>query len=668
MPTSPLHQARLRQGHDLQMQGRLGEAADIYRAVLAEDPKNAPALHLLGVLVMQAGQLEPGLELVRQSLEIMPGFAPAQENLGKGLEQLGRMEEALVAYDRLVKLAPGHAEVYAHRGRVLERLVRYSEALKDFDKALSLKNDPELMLNRGAVLLQLQRPKEALASFDKAISGGLQHPVGYFNRGVALTALGLPLEALASYDEVLLRQPDYTDALVNRGLTLESLERPEEALASYDRALESNPYAPEANSNRTALLARLGRREEALADLDRTIAQQPDNAMAYNNRGSILKYTGELEAALADFDKAVALQPDIPMLHSNRAIVLQAMGRFDEAMVNFEQALAVDPASRASAINMGLLLLLLGRMREGLPLYEERMRLPGRTMTMAPVPDLDPAGAWQGLAQSVKGKTVLVYAEQGLGDIIQFSRYLIELAGLGAHVVLAVRDRMKRLLRGLPVPVTLIAEDTKPKKLDFHAPLLSLPHLFNTILETVPASVPYLKAEPEKVAQWRERLGSHGFRIAIAWQGKTQGINDANRSFPVAALAPLAALPGVRLISLQKGEGSEQLDRLPAGMTVEQPGGDFDSGFDAFIDSAAVMEACDLVVTLDTSIAHLAGALGRPVWLALQQVPDWRWLLERTDSPWYPTMTLYRQSRFGYWDSVFAAMTRDLKEKLAARS
>jgi len=668
MPPSPLHQDRLRQGHALQMQGRLGEAADIYRAVLAEDSQNAPALHLLGVLVMQAGQLEPGLELVRQSLAILPNFAPAQENLGKGLEQLGRMEEALAAYSRLVKLAPDHAGGYAHRGRVLESLIRYNEALKDFDKALSLQSDPKVMLNRGAVLLQLQRHKDALATFDKAIAAGLQHPVGYFNRGVALTALGRPEEALASYDEAILRQPDYADPLINRAVVLESLERLDEALASYDRALDVNPNSPEANSNRTALLARMGRREEALADLNRSIAQQSDDAMAYNNRGSILRYMGEMEAALADFEKAIALQPDVAVLYSNRAVVLQALGRFDEAMATFEQAIAIDPASRASAVNKGLLCLLLGRLSEGLPLYEERIRLPGRTMTMAPVAEMDPAGAWQGVSQSVKGKTVLVYAEQGLGDIIQFSRYAIDLAGQGAHVVLAVRDRMTRLLRGLPVPVTLIAEDSKPKKLDFHAPLLSLPHLFNTTLETIPAPVPYLKAEPEKVAEWRERLGGHGFRIAIAWQGKTQGINDSNRSFPVAALAPLAALPGVRLISLQKGEGSEQLDRLPAGMSVERLNEDFDSGFDAFIDSAAVMEACDLVVTLDTSIAHLAGALGRPTWTALQKVPDWRWLLERTDSPWYPTMTLYRQTRVGDWDSVFAAMARDLKAKLAARS
>ncbi len=667
MPPSPIHQDKLRQGHALQMQGRMGEAADIYRAVLAEDPRNAPALHLLGVLVMQAGQIEPGLELVRQSLAILPNFAPAQENLGKGLEQLGRKEEALAAYDRLIQLAPGHAEPYIHRGRVQESLVRHAEALKDFDKALSLKSDPGTMLNRGAILLQLQRPRDALVSFDKAIAAGLQHPAAYFNRGVALTALARPQEALASYDDAILRQPDYIDALVNRGLVLESLGRLDEALASVDRALDLDPDSPDANGNRTALLARMGRREEALAAINRAIAQEPDRAMAYNNRGSILKHMGELEGALADFDKAIALMPGMAPLHSNRGIALQALGRFDEAMASFGEALAIDPAARASAVNQGLLLLLMGRLKEGLPLYEERTRLAERSMTWAAMADFEPNKAWTEPSQNLAGKTVLLYAEQGLGDIIQFSRYLVMLAERRANVVLAVRDRMVRLLRGLPAPVTLIAEDAKPKKLDLHAPLLSLPYLLGTTLETIPAPVPYLKAEPEKAAEWRERLGDKGFRIAIAWQGKTQGVNDPNRSFPLAALAPLAALPGVRLISLQKGEGSEQIDSLPAGMTVERLGEDFDSGFDAFIDSAAVMQACDMVITLDTSIAHLAGALGRPTWTALQKVPDWRWFLERTDSPWYPTMTLYRQSRFGDWDGVFAAMARDLKAKLAAR-
>jgi tetratricopeptide (TPR) repeat protein len=658
MPPSPLHQHKLRQAHALQMQGQLSQAADLYRAVLAEDPQNAPALHLLGLLVMQAGQVEPGLEMVRQALAIMPGFAPAYESLGKGLEKLGRAQEALEAFDTLVRLAPSHAEGYAHRARVLESQARYAEALREFDKALSLKADSALLLNRGTILMQLQRPQEALAAFDKAIAAGLDHHGAYFNRGVALTALARPQEALAAYEEALLRQPDYPEALINRGLVLESLQRPDEALLSYDRVLALDPESREGQANRTALLLQMGRRDEALAYLDEQVGREPGNADAYNHRGAVLKSQGELEAALEDFDKAAALRPDDAQILGNRALTLQSLARFDAALADMDRASALNPGSDIMQFNRGCLNLLLGRFAEGWPGYEKRPQ------AIAP-PGLDPARLWQGPSQSVAGKSVLIYAEQGMGDIIQFSRYLIALGAMGAQPVLAVRDPLTRLLRSLPVATTFIPENTVPKALDFHAPLLSLPHLFATTLETIPAPVPYLAAEADRVAHWRRHLGDHGFRVAISWQGKVHGANDSFRAFPLAALAPLAAMPGVRLISVQKGEGAEQLETLPAGMTVERLGEDFDAGFDAFIDSAAVMQACDLVISCDTAIAHLAGALGRPVWTALKSVPEWRWQMDRSDSPWYPTMTLYRQPRADDWGSVVAAMARDLKPKLS---
>ena len=658
MPPSPYHQIRLQQGQSLQMQGRRDEAASVYRQVLAEDPQNASAQTLLGLLLLHTGETEPGLALVRQSLANLADV-PALEQLGQKLEQLGHLQEALAAYDRMIALAPDRVSGYAYRSWVLEVMARHDEALRDIDKALSLKTDPTLLLNRGHILLQLQRPADALIAFDQAIaaSGDRPHPLIFFHRGAALTALDRLADALASYDEALRRQPDYGDAFVNRGRVLESLARMEEALASFDRAVTLNPEAPIPRANRLALLARMGRRQDAMAGLDAAIAAEPANAMAWNNRGSVLNSLGELAPALADFDRAIALQPDFLKAHSNRAITLQALGAFDESLAAFDRLLALDVTSTATQLDKAYVLLLLGRFAEGLPLYERRLR--------PMLPGLDPAKAWAGPAQDPAGKTVLIYPEQGLGDVIMFARFLVELSALGAKIVLAVPPGMARLLRGLPVPFTFLLENASLEKVDYHASMLSLPLTFGTTVETIPAPVPYLKAEPDRVAQWRERLGSNGFRIAIAWQGRTRGTNDPYRSFPLAALAPLAALPGMRLISLQKGEGSEQLDQLPAGMNVERLGADFDAGADAFIDTAAVMEACDLVVTLDTSIAHLAGALGRPTWTALKSVPEWRWLLERTDSPWYPTMTLYRQPRFGDWDSVFAAMARDLKALLA---
>ena len=635
------------------MQGKLAEAGAIYREVLEKEPRNAPALHLLGVLALQSGQFEPGIDLIRQALAILPGFAPAHDNLGKGLEKLGRKEEALACYGKVIALAPGHAEGYANRGRVLESLGRYDEALRDLDKALSLKGDPDLSLNRGAVLLQLKRFEDALTAFDKAIAMGLTHPIGRFNRGLALMALNRPQDALASYDDAIARQPEYADAYVNRGLTLETLERPEDALASYEQAIAINADLQEAYLNRGALLSRLGRTKEAVSAYDAMLNRWPDSAAAYNNRGAAHKSLGALEKALADFERAGALATDDANLHDNRGNTLQAMGRFDAAMAAYDDALTVDPKSRRAAFSKATLLLLQGRLDQGWPLYEARERYFTPRGT-------DAAGAWQQPQTDIAGKSVLLYDDQGMGDAIQFARFLGELKARGAEPLLMVRASMQRLMQGLDPTVTLLTLDDPAPPHDLHAPLASLPYLLG--MTEIPAATPYLAAEPERIARWQKKIGAKGFRIGVCWQGKTGGRNDPDRSFPLTALAPLAALPGVRLISLQKGEGEEQLAELE--MKVEELSTDFDAGADAFVDSAAAMQTLDLVISCDTSIAHLAGALGRPVWVALKQVPEWRWQLAREDSPWYPSMRLFRQARRGDWKTVFTAMAERLKAEI----
>lgn len=651
---------RLRQAHALQQQGKLSEAGAIYREVLEHEPRNAPALHLLGVLAIQTGQLEPGVELIRQALAILPGFAPAHDNLGKGLERMGRMDEALAAFGRIIALAPGHAEGYASRARVLEKQARLEEALKDFDKALSLKGDPDLSLNRGAVLLQMGRFEDALVAFDKAIAMGLTHPIGRFNRGIVLTALGRLDDALAAYDDAIARQPDQADAYVNRGLVLEGLGRREDALASLEQAIAINADLAEAYLNRGTLLAQLGRQKEAIAAYDAMLSRWPGNDGAYNNRGTSHRTLGALDKALADFDRAIALNPGDANFRDNRGSTLQALGRFDAAMETFDAALALDPQSERAAFSKAMLLLLQGHLAQGWPLYEKRPRL-------FAVPGLDATKAWNDPQTSIQDKTVLAYDEQGLGDAIQFARFVAELEKRGAHVVLMVRAPLVALLKSLKPGVAVVAHSDAPPAHDLHAPLNSLPFLLGSG-DAVGAQAPYLTPDPARVARWKQTIGDKGFRVGVVWQGKTGGNNDADRSFPLKALAPLAGVPGVRLISLQKGEGEADLAVLPGNMTVETLGADFDAGADAFLDTAAVMETLDLIVTCDTSIAHLAGALGRPCWVALKQVPEWRWQLGRDDSPWYAGMTLFRQKARGDWESVFTTMADKLKALIATRA
>ena len=308
--------------------------------------------------------------------------------------------------------------------------------------------------------------------------------------------------------------------------------------------------------------------------------------------------------------------------------------------------------STAARFNAGVIQLQLGRFDAGWSLYENR---PSALATAA-----WPQPFWRG-EESIRDKTLFVHCEQGFGDTIQFCRYLLMAEAHGAHVVLSVDDRLRRLLRSVSPTIRFLSPGEKPERFDLHCPLLSLPRAFATTIDTIPVRTRYLSAEADRVARWRERLGEEGFRIGICWQGNVRNPQDGGRSPPLEMFAPLGSLPRVRLISLQKQHGLEQLATKPAGMTVEELGREFEpDGPDWFLDAAAVMESLDLVISSDTAIAHLAGALGRPTWVALRHVPEWRWLLEREDSPWYPTLRLFRQSRRGEWAGVFTAMRETL--------
>lgn len=304
--------------------------------------------------------------------------------------------------------------------------------------------------------------------------------------------------------------------------------------------------------------------------------------------------------------------------------------------------------------------MLLGRFEDGWSLFEWRK---SKIMAVAPPPRN--ASPWRG--ESLAGKVLLVQAEQGLGDTIQFCRFASMAEAQGAKLVLQVQDRLVRLLQTLPFPVRVVGTEQAPPACDYHELLLSLPHRLGNV---VPATIPYIAAEPDKARLWRAKLGSSGFKIGISWQGeRTWGgeekSGDVGRSFPLSLFEGISKIPNVRLISLQKNEGVEQLDSLPGGMVVETLGDDFDTGPHAFLDTAGIIEGLDLVVTADTSIAHLAGAMGCPVWLALKHMPDWRWLLDCNDSPWYPSMRLFRQTARGDWMGVFGQMEEDLRDCMA---
>jgi tetratricopeptide (TPR) repeat protein len=503
----------------------------------------------------------------------------------------------------------------------------------------------------GVLMLQKGKVEEGLRLSRRATALAPDDPTLWRHQAELLTRIGRDADALACLERLVTLVPDAADAWINRGSALAALGRHAEALTSFDRALALEPNSPIACGNRGLALLELGQAEAALDTFDRALAQQPNQPEAHNNRGLALQALDRHEAAVASFDRALALQADFPDAWNHRGVSLQALGQADAALTSYSAALARRPDDPWFHWNAGLCRLLLGDYAGGWPDYEWRLRT-GAIRT----PRFD-RPLWQG--EDLAGRTLLLHTEQGLGDIIQFCRYAPLIRGAG-RIILQVPALLVDLLRTLPGPVQMpgllqvIAAGGRPPRFDLHCPLLSLPARFGSTLETVPRAVPYLHVPSEAVARWRARLGEAGRKIGICWQGNPAVRIDRERSVPLAEFAPLAAVPGVRLISLQKTHGLEQLADLPA---IETLGAD---GPDSFVDTAAAMQCLDLVVTSDTAVAHLAGALARPVWLATSFVPDWRWGLAGEACAWYPTMRLFRQPRRGDWRSVFEAMAAAL--------
>ncbi len=469
---------------------------------------------------------------------------------------------------------------------------------------------------------------------------------------VAVAQQGRREEASGIFRQVITANPHDRLALTNYANALRELGRHGAALEMLDRALALNPHDPECWNSRSLVLQSLTRFDEALQSAERALALSPGHPGAMRGRADLLQSLGHYRHALEAYDGMLEGIPNDAGLWCNRGISLRNLGKLEVSSQSFERATALDPAMMAARFHIGLNHLLAGDLARGLPLYELRKEMPEPVEARVYCQPL-----WTG-REDLKGKHLFVYIEQGLGDTIQFCRFIPPLRERGAIVTLSVYGPMMRVLKGADLGCALIGWGEVPVQFDYHCPLMSLPLALGTTLDTLPAPRRYLEAEPGRVAHWAKRIGQEGFRIGVAWRGNQSVFGAEGKEFPLAALAPLSRIPGVRLISLQKDPGP-----VPDGLTLERFG-DLDEGGDAFIDSAAVIENLDLVISADSAPAHLAGALGATVWAALKHVPDWRWLLGRNDSPWYPSMRLFRQKEPGNWDSVFGAMRDVLDAQL----
>jgi tetratricopeptide (TPR) repeat protein len=527
--------------------GRFAEAEGVYRQVIGDDPRNADALHQLGVLMFQTARGKEGAELIRQAIAISPRAAHYHSNLGRVLASLGDFEQSVASLRQALALQPNYPEAWNNLGNALYESGNAGAAIEAFRRSLALRAD---------------------------------HPG---------------------------------------------------TLANLANALRE-----------------IGQKEEAVATAIRAVQVQPENPDSLNGLGHCLHDAGRTGEAIAAFRRAIQLRPAFPDALGNLAMSLADAGEFDASMDAARQAIALQPDAAAAHFNLGLTLLLKGQFVEGFKEMEWRFKTPEmRTFRLKFTQPL-----WDG--SELSGKRILLYGEQGLGDVIMFSRYAPLVASRGGRVLLMVPPPLVSLMQTLDGVESVISTSDPLPEFDLHAPLMSLPMIFGHDESSIPSKVPYLRADPVRVEGWKSRLADHLHQRAagLAWAGNPKHRNDRNRSIPPAQLAPLAAAPNIAWVSLQKETASNELPEL----TLL----DWTSELNDFADTAALIHNLDLVVTVDTAVAHLAGAMGKRTWLLLPYVPDWRWMLSRADSPWYPSMRIFRQLKSGDWTAPVQKVAQEL--------
>ena len=581
----------------------------------------------------------------------MPTLAEAMQR-GFAAYQRGDLVEAEQFFRAVLAAKADHFDALHLLGIIAARTRRAQEAVQLLRRAVaSSPKDAAAHSHLGNVLRGMNRPAEALESYDRAVALERDYAEGWYGRGNALLDLKRPAEALESYDRTLSLMPSLVEAHNNRGIALNALNRPAEALASYERALALKPDYAEAYNNRGMALAALKRHAEALESHDRALGLKSDYAEAHRGRGVALNALNRPVEALQSYDRALALEGGDPEAHNDRGIALFDLKRYAEATESYERALALAPDYAPAHTNLALCRLLLGDFARGWQEYEWRLKVAqesGQARIFA-------QPLWHG-EQTLEGRTILLHSEQGLGDALQFCRYAREVAARGANVLLEVQPTLVRLLANVDGVTQVLPEGSPLPAFDYHCPLPSLPLAFKTDLHNIPCRIPYIHSDPERVAVWRERLGTRTRpRVGFAWSGSAAHRNDRNRSIP---LAEMLALFGewADWISIQKDVSNADGSLLASRADVRHVG----SQLENFADTAALIELMDVVVTVDTSVAHLAGAMGKPVWILLPFNPDWRWLLDREDSVWYPSARLFRQPAMGDW----ASAVRRLREAL----
>ena len=646
----------LREALAVHQSGRAEEAEPLYSAVLERDPSNADAWHLLSRVSLERGDWKAAAARVLQAIRQQPAVPAFHTSLGEILAAQGRSWEASLCYQEALRLAPGYTPALVNLGNALQSQGQYRDACVAYWRAIQVRPDcAEAFSNLGNALRAEGRHDEALACYLEAHRLGPNSPEVAVNLAAAHLQLGRNREAEEWARHALRSTPRLLQALSNLSVALLNQQRYAEAEETAREALAGAPSAAHLHSNLGSVLLHQKRFEEAETACRQALKLQPDYPEAANNLGVVLEFQNRLDEAALQFESVLGARPAFAEAWTNLGTVRQAQARNPEALACFEEALRLNPAHVKAHFCHSLALLGSGRFREGFTEYEWRWKV------LSEKPRAWSEPWWDG--SPLEGKTILLYAEQGLGDALQFARYAPLVAECGGRVVVECQERLAALIGSVP-GVSEVATPGEPlPPFDVQAALMSLPRLLGTTLGTIPGETPYLSIAPAPVQRWREILGpARGLRVGLAWAGNPEHANDRRRSLPLEALAPLGAVPGIECYSLHVGDraAAEVHDsggwvrRVLTENGLPVAGGVSELG--------ALMCCLDLVITADSMPAHLAGALGRPVWTLLARAADWRWQWEREDSPWYPTMRLFRQPRAGDWDAVVERVCREIRD------
>lgn len=562
------------------------------------------------------------------------------------LHERGQLVEAERAYETLLSRNPEDFNALHMRGVVYFQQGRLDTALHDISRALQISpGDASAHSHLALVLRALKRPAEALQAHDQALQLQPGFAQAWANRGNVLRDLDRSADAAQSYEQAIAYQPTFPSALHGLGLAQGDLGRWQEALGSFDKAIAQKPAFAVAYLDRGNALRELDRLDDALQSYGLALHHDPGYAQAWSNRGVVLKHLGRMDEALLSYRRALELKPDFVDAMVNCSTLLKEMLRLDESMAMNQSALARDPASSGAHLNLAICQLLKGDFPAGFGHFEWRWKTDQLRDNLRPF--TQPLWLGQDLPA---GSTVLLHAEQGLGDTLQFCRYARLVADRGLRVVLEVQPPLTGILRAVDGVTAVVARGEPLPPFDAQCPLMSLPLALKTTLGSIPAQERYLQSDADKRHAWQQRLGSGSRkRVGLVWSGRPEHKNDHNRSMALANFAG-ALDPHFEYHCLQKEIRVADLVTLKTQTNIAV----WRDALESFADTAALVECMDLVVSVDTSVAHLAAALGKPVWLLLPYSPDWRWLLGRDDTPWYPTMRLFRQKTPGDWGGVLS--------------